>query len=95
MKIIITENQLVFIRRHQMIKDLIDSAFEVFSEEMCEFNFKDFVTEIVWQVSDHTNKLGLDLTDGIHKIDEFHKYVTENFIDYIEEKYKECYEKNN
>jgi hypothetical protein len=55
---------------------------------------KDFITEIVWQVSDHDKELGLDLTDGIHKIDELHKYVVEHFMDYIEKTYKKCYEKN-
>ena len=94
MKITLNENQFAFIRRHQMIEDIINSAFELYGEEMCEFNFKDFITEIVWQVSDHDKELGLDLTDGIHKIDELHKYVVEHFMDYIEKTDKKCYEKN-
>ena len=52
MKIIITEEQSLFLRRRtEEIKDLVKSALNNVDPE--GYNIDEYVTEIVWQVMDH------------------------------------------
>ena len=61
MKIILTENQIEFIRRYKKIKDLVDEGIDVLSQEtdICDYDFSGFLNEICWQVSDKMEHLNL------------------------------------
>ena len=61
MKIILTENQIEFIRRYEKIKELIDEGIDVISndEDFCGFNSSAFIEEVCWQVSDKMEHLNL------------------------------------
>ena len=61
MKIIITENQVEFIRRYKKIKELVDEGIDVLSndEDFCCFNYSAFIEEVCWQVSDKMEYLNL------------------------------------
>ena len=45
MKIILTENQIEFIRRYKKIKELIDEGIDVLSndEDVCGYTYSDFI----------------------------------------------------
>ena len=84
MKIILTENQIEFIRRYKKIKELVDEGIDVLSndEDFCGFNYSAFIEEVCWQVSDKMEHLNLP-TDTVGMIENVHKWVTDNFDEYI------------
>ena len=70
MKIILTENQIEFIRRYKKIKELVDEGIDVLSndEDFCGFNYSAFIEEVCWQVSDHMEDLNMETeTVGDHR----------------------------
>jgi len=89
MRIILTENQIEFIRRYKKIKELIDEGIDVLSQEtdLCDYDSYGFLTEICWQVSDKMEHLNLP-TDTVGMIDNVHKWIKDNFDTYISEKYE-------
>ena len=89
MKIILTENQIEFIRRYKKIKDLVDEGIDVLSQEtdICDYDFFGFLNEICWQVSDKMEHLNLP-TDTVGMIENVHKWVKDNFDTYILEKFE-------
>jgi hypothetical protein len=89
MKIILTENQIEFIRRYEKIKDLVDEGIDVLSQEtdICDYDFFGFLNEICWQVSDKLEHLNLP-TDTVGMIENVHKWVKGNFDTYILEKFE-------
>jgi hypothetical protein len=89
MKIILTENQIEFIRRYKKIKDLVDEGIDVLSQEtdICDYDFFGFLNEICWQVSDKLEHLNLP-TDTVGMIENVHKWVKDNFDTYILEKFE-------
>jgi hypothetical protein len=89
MKIILTENQIEFIRRYKKIKDLVDEGIDVLSQEtdICDYDFSGFLNEICWQVSDKMEHLNLP-TDTVGMIENVHKWVKDNFNTYILEKFE-------
>jgi hypothetical protein len=89
MKIILTENQIEFIRRYKKIKDLVDEGIDVISndEDFCGFNSSAFIEEVCWQVSDKMEHLNLP-TDTVGMIDKVHKWIKDNFDTYILEKFE-------
>lgn len=89
MKIILTENQIEFIRRYKKIKDLVDEGIDVLSQEtdICDYDFSGFLNEICWQVSDKMEHLNLP-TDTVGMIENVHKWVKNNFDTYILEKFE-------
>jgi hypothetical protein len=88
MKIILTENQIEFIRRYKKIKELIDEGIDVISndEDFCGFNYSAFIEEVCWQVSDKMEYLNLP-TDTVGMIENVHKWVTDNFDEYIRKEF--------
>jgi hypothetical protein len=88
MKIIITENQIEFISRYKKIKDLVDEGIDVLSndEDFCGFNYSAFIEEVCWQVSDKMEHLNLP-TDTVGMIENVHKWVTDNFDEYIRKEF--------
>jgi hypothetical protein len=88
MKIIITENQIDFIRRYKKIKELVDEGIDVLSndEDFCGFNYSAFIEEVCWQVSDKMEHLNLP-TDTVGMIENVHKWVTDNFDEYIRKEF--------
>ena len=84
MKIILTENQIEFIRRYEKIKTLVDEGIDVLSQdtEICDYDFSGFLDEICWQVSDKMEYLNLP-TDTVGMIERIHKWVRNNFNDFI------------
>jgi hypothetical protein len=88
MKIILTENQIEFIRRYKKIKELIDEGIDVISndEDFCGFNSSAFIEEVCWQVSDKMEHLNLP-TDTVGMIENVHKWVTDNFDEYIRKEF--------
>jgi hypothetical protein len=88
MKIILTENQIEFIRRYKKIKELIDEGIDVLSndEDFCGFNYSAFIEEVCWQVSDKMEYLNLP-TDTVGMIENVHKWVTDNFDEYIRKEF--------
>ena len=88
MKIILTENQIEFIRRYEKIKELIDEGIDVISndEDFCGFNSSAFIEEVCWQVSDKMEHLNLP-TDTVGMIENVHKWVTDNFDEYIRKEF--------
>ena len=89
MKIILTENQIEFIRRYKKIKDLVDEGIDVLSQEtdICDYDFFGFLNEICWQVSDKLEHLNLP-TNTVGMIENVHKWVKDNFDTYILEKFE-------
>jgi hypothetical protein len=89
MKIILTENQIEFIRRYEKIKELIDEGIDVLSQEtdICDYDFYGFLNEICWQVSDKLEHLNLP-TNTVGMIENVHKWVKDNFDTYILEKFE-------
>jgi hypothetical protein len=89
MKIILTENQIEFIRRYKKIKDLVDEGIDVLSQEtdICDYDFYGFLNEICWQVSDKLEHLNLP-TNTVGMIENVHKWVKDNFDTYILEKFE-------
>ena len=89
MKIILTENQIEFIRRYKKIKDLVDEGIDVLSQDtdICDYDFFGFLNEICWQVSDKLEHLNLP-TDTVGMIENVHKWVKDNFDTYILEKFE-------
>jgi len=89
MKIILTENQIEFIRRYEKIKELIDEGIDVLSQEtdICDYDFFGFLEEICWQVSDKMEHLNLP-TDTVGMIENVHNWVKGNFDTYILEKFE-------
>ena len=88
MKIILTENQIEFIRRYKKIKDLVDEGIDVLSQEtdICDYDFSGFLNEICWQVSDKMEYLNLP-TDTVGMIDNVHKWVRNNFSEHIRKEF--------
>ena len=89
MKIILTENQIEFIRRYKKIKELIDEGIDVISNEKnsCHYIYDDFIEEVCWQVSDKLEHLNLP-TNTVGMIENVHKWVKDNFDTYILEKFE-------
>ena len=89
MKIILTENQIEFIRRYKKIKDLVDEGIDVLSQEtdICDYDFYGFLNEICWQVSDKLEHLNLP-TNTVGMIENVHNWVKGNFDTYILEKFE-------
>jgi hypothetical protein len=89
MKIILTENQIEFIRRYKKIKELIDEGIDVISNEKnsCHYIYDDFIEEVCWQVSDKMEDLNMD-TETVNAIDKVHGWVKDNFNTYILEKFE-------
>jgi hypothetical protein len=89
MKIILTENQIEFIRRYKKIKELVDEGIDVLSQDpdLCDYHFYEFLNEICWQVSDKMEHLNLP-TDTVGMIENVHKWVKDNFDTYILEKFE-------
>ena len=89
MKIILTENQIEFIRRYKKIKELVDEGIDVLSQEtdICDYDFSGFLNEICWQVSDKLEHLNLP-TNTVGMIENVHKWVKDNFDTYILEKFE-------
>jgi hypothetical protein len=88
MKIILTENQIEFVRRYKKIKELVDEGIDVLSndEDFCGFNYSAFIEEVCWQVSDKMEHLNLP-TDTVGMIENVHKWVTDNFDEYIRKEF--------
>ena len=88
MKIIITENQVEFIRRYKKIKELVDEGIDVLSndEDFCGFNYSAFIEEVCWQVSDKMEYLNLP-TDTVGMIENVHKWVMDNFSEHIRKEF--------
>jgi hypothetical protein len=88
MKIILTENQIEFVRRYKKIKELVDEGIDVLSndEDFCGFNYSAFIEEVCWQVSDHLEDLNLP-TDTVGMIENVHRWVTDNFDEYIRKEF--------
>ena len=88
MKIILTENQIEFIRRYKKIKELVDEGIDVLSndEDFCGFNYSAFIEEVCWQVSDKMEYLNLP-TDTVGMIENVHKWVRNNFSEHIRKEF--------
>jgi hypothetical protein len=82
-------NDFTFLRRKKTIKDLIDNGIEVLRNDadLCDYTFTEFLTEVCWQVSDNSDVMGIDLTSN--KIDLIHRWVRNNFSQYIKDEYLE------
>jgi len=80
-------NDIVFLRRKEIIKDLIDNGIEVIrndTDDICDYTFTEFLTEVTWQVSDNSDELGIE--HGT-KVDLIHSWVRNNFSQYIKDEY--------
>jgi len=88
MNIILTKSQIEFIRRYEKIKELVDEGIDVLSndEDFCGFNYSAFIEEVCWQVSDKMEYLNLP-TDTVGMIENVHKWVTDNFDEYIRKEF--------
>lgn len=88
MKIILTENQVEFIRRYKKIKELVDEGIDVLSndEDMCGYTYGGFIEEVCWQVSDKMEYLNLP-TDTVGMIDNVHNWVRDNFSEHIRKEF--------
>ena len=87
MKIILTENQIEFIRRYKKIKDLVDEGIDVLSndEDVCGYTYSDFIEEICWQVSDHLEDLNME-TETVGTIEKVQStFSNEKVINYQSE----------
>ena len=83
---LINESELTFLRRKNIIKELIDYGIKVIldNDNICDYYAGSFLEEVQWQVTDNWEKLSLpkDLDYGI-----VHDWVEDNFGDYIENEY--------
>jgi hypothetical protein len=88
MKIILTENQIEFVRRYKKIKELVDEGIDVLSndEDVCGYTYGNFIEEVCWQVSDKMEYLNLP-TDTVGMIDNVHKWVRNNFSEHIRKEF--------
>ena len=101
MKIIITENQVEFIRRYKKIKDLVDNGIDVIQQEvnwgdedMCGYTYSEFIEEVCWQVSDKMEDLNMD-TETVGTIEKIHKWVRDNFGQHIREEFDRLIDEHN
>lgn len=101
MKIIITENQVEFIRRYKKIKELVDNGIDVIQQEvnwgdedMCGYTYSEFIEEVCWQVSDKMEDLNMD-TETVGTIEKIHKWVTDNFDEYIRKEFDRLIDEHN
>lgn len=94
MKIIVTENQIEFIRRYEQIKELVDMGIDVISndEDFCGYTYGNFIEEVCWQVSDKMKDLNME-TETVGTIDKVHGWVRNNFNKHIRTKYKSLLKK--
>ncbi len=78
-----------FLRRKETIKDLIDNGIQVIRDDadLCDYTFSEFLTEVSWQVSDNSDVMGIELNSN--KIDLIHRWVRNNFSQYIKDEYLE------
>lgn len=88
MKIIITENQIEFIRRYKQLKELVDNGIDVLNQsaDLCDYTFSDFIEEVCWQVSDNMDVLNLD-SQTVGTINKVHRWVRNNFSQYIRQEF--------
>lgn len=77
----LNESDNSFKRRYGVIKELIDESFDVLRDEVCEHAFSSFLSEVSFQVSDKMNYL--EIPDGRDNARVIHKWVKDNFYDYI------------
>lgn len=85
----LTESEDVsFSRRRESIIDLVDDGIETIRDNdgVCDYAFSDFLQEVCWQVSDNSNEFGID-TDKPGMIDQIHRWVRNNFSQYIKDEY--------
>ena len=84
MKIILTENQVEFIRRYGTLKELVENAIDVLdqNDDLCDYTLSEFLTEVCWQVSDHMDDLNMD-SEALGTIEKIHRWVRNNFGDHI------------
>ena len=82
-------NDIAFLRRKEAIIDLIDNGIEVIRNDtdVCDYTFSEFITEVCWQVSDNSDEMGIELNSN--KIDLIHRWVRNNFSQYIKDEYLE------
>jgi hypothetical protein len=82
-------NDTSFLRRKKTIKDLIDNGIEVLRNDtdICDYTFTEFLIEVCWQVSDNSDEMGIELISN--KIDLIHRWVRNNFSQYIKDEYLE------
>jgi hypothetical protein len=101
MKIILTENQIEFIRRYKKIKELVDNGIDVIQQEvnwgdedMCGYTYSEFIEEVCWQVSDKMEDLNMD-TETVGTIEKIHKWVRDNFGQHIREEFDRLIDEHN
>jgi hypothetical protein len=84
MKIILTENQVEFIRRYGTLKELVDNGIDVIDQngDLCDYTLSEFLTEVCWQVSDHMDELNMD-NETLGTIEKVHRWVRNNFGEHI------------
>ena len=80
-------NNMAFLRRKEIIKDLIDVGIEVIrdNDDVCDYTFSEFLTEVSWQVSDNSDELGIESNNT--NIPLIHSWVRRNFSQYIKDEY--------
>ena len=88
MKIILTENQIEFIRRYKKIKELVDEGIDTLNQQvdLCDYTSSDFLTEVCWQVSDHMEDLNME-TETVGTIEKVHRWVRNNFVEHIRKEF--------
>ena len=84
MKIILTENQVEFIRRYGTLKELVENAIDVLDQDadVCDYTLSEFLTEVCWQVSDHMDDLNMN-RESLGTIEKIHRWVRNNFGNHI------------
>ena len=84
-KYLITENQYTFIRRIEILKDLLDKGIATIIEwegdNICNWSLIDLIDEVKWQIFDNMD----DHNFGNMKIDTVGDLIQDYFIDDIEE----------
>jgi len=87
MKKINESKNMGFLRRREIIIDLIDNGIEVLRNDtdICDYTFTEFLIEVCWQVSDNSDVMGIELNSN--KIDLIHRWVRNNFSQYIKDEY--------
>jgi hypothetical protein len=88
MRIIITENQIEFIRRYKKIKELVDNGIDTVYQQsdICDYTYSDFLAEVCWQVSDNGDELNMAY-ERIKDIDVIHRWVRNNFNKFIRDEF--------
>ena len=96
MKIILTENQIEFIRRYNQLKELVDNGIDVLNQsaDLCDYTFSDFLEEVCWQVSDNMDELNMD-TETVGSIEKVHRWVRNNLGLYIREEFDRIIDEHN